>query len=92
MGLFSWLFLLLLVHSQQLAGVFGGVVQEYALLAEGFLEGFVQACPPFAEEVLHLAEVCPHLGEEFPLLDEELMFRLWNFCLLMGINGGWRVI
>lgn len=51
--------------------MFAGFVQECALLAKGFLEGFFQAYPPFAEEVLHLAEVCPQLGEEFPLLGEE---------------------
>ena len=52
MGLSLW-------HSQQLTGVFAGFIKECALLAEGFPERFVRAYPPFAEEVLHLAEVCP---------------------------------
>jgi hypothetical protein len=90
-GVNSGYFCCLFIFSN-LQGVFAGVVREYALFAEGFPKGFVQACRPFAEEVLHLAEVCPQLDEEFPLLDEEFPAQAVEFFLRMGINGGWRVI
>ena len=47
--------LLLLVHSQQLAEMFDGLVRGCALPAEDFVEGFAQACTLFAEEVHVLA-------------------------------------
>lgn len=89
MGLFAWVFLLLIVHFQQLVGDFaGGFLQifalEYRLFVEEFLRVFILKYPQFAEGFLHPAEVCPQLGEEFPLPNEEFPALAEGFLPLGG--------
>ena len=96
MGLFPWVFLLMIVHFQQLVGEFaGGFLRvfslEYHLFAEEFLQVFALECPLFAEGFLHLGEVFLHLaevyfqlGEGFPLLDEGLHVLVGEFLHLDG--------